>query len=477
MKKILKIIIAQLLTLFIFLVIIAIAGQIYTFLRPGYKVLDVIPDRDIGWRLVPNATFTYTGHHWYENEFKTQIKVNSLGFRDKERTVEKHKKLIRMVVIGDSSVAAHEVAFEKTPAQLLEGYLNGTNPGEFTQKTKYEVLNFGIGGFGIGQNFLTNRVYVKDFSPNYVFLFIFEGDIWRTISPLSAVTNKMSQDKMLSVRPTLQVSENQLKSLLEVLNFKEFHQFLLDQKLNNPNLVGIDHFSEEEYAGFIEKQRSLITRKKIISISQRLMGMTLLVYPARDFDKFVSLQNETIISEFNGQRTRIREQRLFILELGGKLLSGFKVLRRKFQPELRMKDELELLIDIYAPRKDVNLFGGSIDFPNFEKVVFVNLKTVQMMRGDVESYGGNLIVVDATSNLIQKGRLPANLLSTILEKFCDVNDIGYIPLYQDLNTANLSGQKTRWSYDGHLNELGYKIFAESMYRWLQDNESDRSLNN
>ena len=61
MKKILKIIIAQLLTLFIFLVIIAIAGQIYTFLRPGYKVLDVIPDRDIGWRLVPNATFTYTG--------------------------------------------------------------------------------------------------------------------------------------------------------------------------------------------------------------------------------------------------------------------------------------------------------------------------------------------------------------------------------------------------------------------------------
>ena len=469
MEKILKIIIAQLLTLFIFLVIIAIAGQIYTFLKPGYKVLDFIPDRDIGWRLVPNATFTYTGSHWYENEFKTQIKVNSLGFRDKERTVGKHKKLIRMVVIGDSSVAAHEVSFEKTPAQLLEGYLNGANPREFAQKTKYEVLNFGVGGFGIGQNFLTNRVYVKDFFPDYVFLFIFEGDIWRTVSPMSAVTNKMPQDKMLSVRPTVQVSENQLKSLLEVLNFKEFHQFLLDQKLNNPNLMGIGHFLEEEYAGFIEKQRSLITRKKIISISQRLMGTTLLVYPARDFDKFVSLQNETIISEFNGQRTRIREQRLFILELGGKLLSGFKVLRRKFQPELRMKDELELLIDIYAPRKDVNLFGGSINFPNFEKVVFVNLKTVQMMRGDVESYGGNLIVVDATSNLIQKGRLPANLLSTILEKFCDVNDIGYIPLYQDLNAANLNGEKTRWLYDGHMNELGYKIFAESMYHWLQEN--------
>ena len=99
------------------------------------------------------------------------------------------------------------------------------------------------------------------------------------------------------------------------------------------------------------------------------------------------------------------------------------------------------------------------------------------MRDDVKSFGGNLVIVDATRHLIQKGRLPANLLSTILEKYCNVNGIGYVPLYQDLNKANLSGQKTRWPYDGHLNELGYRIFAESMYRWLQDNETDRSLNN
>ena len=91
------------------------------------------------------------------------------------------------------------------------------------------------------------------------------------------------------------------------------------------------------------------------------------------------------------------------------------------------------------------------------------------MREDVESYGGKLILVDATSNMIRKGRLPANLLSTILEKFCDVNSIGYIPLYEDLNTANSNGQRTRWSHDGHLNELGYEIFAKSMYNWFQKN--------
>ena len=483
MKKILKIIIAQLLTLFIFLVIIAIAGQIYTFLRPGYKVLDVIPDRDIGWRLVPNATFTYTGGHWYENEFKTQIKVNSLGFRDKERTVKKHKKLIRMVVIGDSSVAAHEVSFEKTPAQLLEKYLNEANTKQALQGKEYEVLNFGIGGFGLGQNLITNKIYVKQFSPEYVFLFIFEGDIWRTISPISAVTNKLPQEKRLHVRPIIKVDENQLQSLFKILNFKEFHGYLANLKMEKLKSKQLDSISEKEYLNFMEQQRSLITKNKIIKISKILAEMKLSVlYPSDDFDKFVSMQNHTINTKFNGQRTRKREQKLFILELWSKLVSALNNLSRAFQPDIKMKDELELLLKVYGPTKpkdfgEHGLFSGSFDFPNFEKTVFTNLKVIQTMRDDVKSFGGNLVIVDATRHLIQKGRLPANLLSTILEKYCNVNEIGYVPLYQDLNKANLSGQKTRWSFDGHLNELGYRIFAESMYRWLQDNETDRSLNN
>ncbi|SVD58232.1 uncharacterized protein METZ01_LOCUS411086, partial [marine metagenome] len=125
MKNVLKICIAQISTLFVLLMIIAVVGQIYTFSNPGYENLDVIPDRQIGWRLVPNSLFTYTGYHWYQNEFNTQIKVNSLGFRDKERTIEKQNNVTRMAVMGDSFVTAHEVSFDKTPSQLLEQYLNG----------------------------------------------------------------------------------------------------------------------------------------------------------------------------------------------------------------------------------------------------------------------------------------------------------------------------------------------------------------
>ena len=142
-----------------------------------------------------------------------------------------------------------------------------------------------------------------------------------------------------------------------------------------------------------------------------------------------------------------------------------------------MKDEMEKLLSIYDPRNPEDLFAGSENFPNFEKTVFVNLKAIEVMRGDVESYGGNLIIVDSISNRIQKGRLPANLLSTILEYYCSVNKIGYIPLYKDLNLANSNGKKTSWSYDGHFNELGTQIFAESMYRWLQDKGVGRPFNN
>ena len=417
------------------------------------------------------------------SEFKTQIKINSLGFRDKERTIKKQKDLTRLVVIGDSSVAAFEVPFEKIPAQLLEKYLNEANTKQALQGKEYEVLNFGVGGFGLGQNLITNKIYVKQFSPEYVFLFIFEGDIWRTISPISAVTNTLPQEKRLHIRPIIKVDKNQLQSLFKILNFKEFHGYLANLKMEKLKSKQLDSISEKEYLNFMEQQRSLITKNKIIKISKILAEMKLSVlYPSDDFDKFVSMQNHTINTKFNGQRTRKREQKLFILELWSKLVSALNNLSRTFQPDIKMKDELELLLKIYGPTKPKDLggqglFSGSFDFPNFEKTVFTNLKVIQTMRDDVKSFGGNLVIVDATRNMIQKGRLPANLLSTILEKYCNVNEIGYVPLYQDLNKANLSGQKTLWSYDGHLNELGYRIFAESMYRWLQDNESDRSLNN
>ena len=205
--------------------------------------------------------------------------------------------------------------------------------------------------------------------------------------------------------------------------------------------------------------------------------MKLVKHGPGDFDKFVRLQNEAIESNFNGQRTRKREQKLFILDLWSRLLSGIQILKRVIQPELKMRDEMEKLLKIYSPRKPNSLFGGSEDFLNLEKTIFINLKAIEVMNNDIKSYGGKLILVDSTANLIGKGKLPAVLISTVLENYCNVNNIGYIPLYKSLDIENSNGNKTRWPHDGHFNELGTQTFAKSMYRWLQNNWAPMSLRN
>jgi len=481
-KNIFKILSAQALTVLVILLVIALVGQTYTFLNPSYENIDVIPDRQLGWKFKPNSIFTYTGVHWYKNEFKTQIKTNSLGFRDKERNFFKKKDLINVAVIGDSFVVAREVPFDKTPSQLLERYLNESNPGGLSVRKKYEVLNFGVTGFGIQQSLLTNRIYVKDFAPKYVFLFIFEDTFWRAASISHAITSTMNQNQKIHIRPTFDMLADNLQELIQILNFKEFHQLLITLKMSKVENGKFELPSEKQYSGFIEKQRSLITKEKISAISNKLMGMPLVGKSAGDFEKFVSLQNQAINTKFDGQRTRKRQQKLFISEIGAMLSNRLRSFRKKMQPDSIMKKEFEQLMAIYSPRTDggqsnIDLFGGSNNFPNFEKSVFLNLKSLQVMRDDVKSYGGNLVIVDAVSNRIQKGRLPANLSSTILKYFCIENKIGYIPLYEDLNNANSNGNKTSWAFDGHFNELGTQIFAESMYRWLQNKGVGASLNN
>ena len=178
MKKavtILKILVAQVLTVLIALATIEVVGQLYAFYKPAYETLSAIPDKVVGWRMAPKLEYIHSGHHWYEREFRAEVKVNSLGFRDYNRSAIKPADTTRIVVLGDSFVAAEEVSFKDTPAQVLEQHLNLSI--DTNQSRKFEALNFGIGGIGIGQSFLTYRQYAKNFDPDYVFLFIFEGDI------------------------------------------------------------------------------------------------------------------------------------------------------------------------------------------------------------------------------------------------------------------------------------------------------------
>ena len=117
--------------------------------------------------------------------------------------------------------------------------------------------------------------------------------------------------------------KDKLQELIQILNFKKFHQFLSQLKKNKLSSGKFEPISEKEYVGFIEEQRATITKDKIIKISKKLKTIEVRLFGPDDFDKFVSLQSQTINSQFNGQRTKKREQKLFILDLWSNLLSGF----------------------------------------------------------------------------------------------------------------------------------------------------------
>src|SRR5262249_2531986 len=105
---------------------------------------------------------------WEAKEGENFIRINTLGMRDRERTVTAAADTMRVAVLGDSMIAATEVPLESTMSQLLESKLQtavGSSP-------KVEVLNFGVGGYTLAQELLLLRERIWAFRPNVVMLFL-----------------------------------------------------------------------------------------------------------------------------------------------------------------------------------------------------------------------------------------------------------------------------------------------------------------
>ncbi len=179
-KNIFKLLLANVLIFIITAIFIEICGQVYAYYHPAYKALPFEPHAILGWRFIPNSEHIITGNHWYAKEFSSKVKINSHGFRDFERTIEKKHDTVRIALLGDSMVAAREVSFSKSSGQLLEEQLN--NQSGIKTGKKFEFLNFGVPGYGVDQIFLNWEIFVSKFKPDYVFLYVFERGYLRTVS-------------------------------------------------------------------------------------------------------------------------------------------------------------------------------------------------------------------------------------------------------------------------------------------------------
>ncbi|WP_027254481.1 SGNH/GDSL hydrolase family protein [Planktothrix agardhii] len=139
----------------------------------AYSVND--PER--GWSPRPNAKTVWAG----EGEV-SEVKMNSFGMRDRERTLEKPANSYRIAVIGDSFMEALHVPLEKTALSIMETQLK-TCP--ILKGKNIEVLNFGVQGYGTAQELMTWRHHAQQFSPDLVILGFYPGnDIRNNFRPL-----------------------------------------------------------------------------------------------------------------------------------------------------------------------------------------------------------------------------------------------------------------------------------------------------
>ena len=153
----------------------------------------------IGYELVPNFESTTDGPML---DFKG--KANSLGFRDREHSIEKAEGVYRIIVLGDS---------------ITQGLCIENNYDLFTsvferilikEKTTVEVFNFGVSGYNTQQEIETLREKGLQFSPDLVILTFCVNDVMRECGSIIAY---LSQDA-LKHRRILQMPRFLMKSAL-----------------------------------------------------------------------------------------------------------------------------------------------------------------------------------------------------------------------------------------------------------------------
>lgn len=119
-------------------------------------------------RFKPNAT------GWYKtNEFNTDYKINSLGLRDKEYSIEKPAHTFRILMLGDSFTEGDGVFSHETFSKRLEEKLQS-----LPSSMHYEVINAGVGSYSTLLEYLYLKNYGLQLNPDLVILNFDLSDVY-----------------------------------------------------------------------------------------------------------------------------------------------------------------------------------------------------------------------------------------------------------------------------------------------------------
>lgn len=112
--------------------------------------------------------------HYVPGEFSVAVTTNATGLRgSRDYSPQKPANVERIIMLGDSFLFGHGVEDEEVVSAVLEERLNSTARSDVS----YEVINFGVSGFGQAEELVTYRARVRQYDADVVVLFYFDNDI------------------------------------------------------------------------------------------------------------------------------------------------------------------------------------------------------------------------------------------------------------------------------------------------------------
>lgn len=317
--KFLRIVAGNLCVLFLLVLVLELGAQLVATTAPSYQVLFLQPDRKLGWKHAPNLSFTWTGHYWYAADFSVPVRSNRRGFRDVTTNFDKPAGVTRVALLGNSFLEALQVPMEHTADFLLEKKLNASQPFTPEQRRRWEVLNFGVSNYGVGQYLLAWQEYARWYSPDYVAVFVSFFHMKRTVRKYTAGAFSSSDGAHLWVRPIFQLTEDDSLVMIPARDYQAF--------VDAQNKV-----IKEEFDGSrIRKRRQIITLfyaeelwNRFRNIADELYRKHVRKLPARDPDEIEGADtemDEAEVLEINlriikalGEDVRHRNAKLVLLD-------------------------------------------------------------------------------------------------------------------------------------------------------------------
>src|SRR5688572_8703832 len=177
------------------------------------------PDPTLGWKFISNGKWKIV----YPGGIRNVIEINSMGFRDHTPPSDQKRKLL---VIGDSFVSNISVKDNEVFTEVMEDQLKN-----------YDVLNFGVVGYGQVQEYLLLQKWIKEIKPDVVLLIIYFGNdfidnigaYWGISRPYASLEG---QDSVLVIHPDSHPqSRNQQKDSSSILS-KSHLNILINRSLN-----------------------------------------------------------------------------------------------------------------------------------------------------------------------------------------------------------------------------------------------------